>query len=93
MIIKNVWDAIESTKTSTSIARITTTVEKIIMEGYPVSMVISLLQKHMLTVEGLSDAVKAEISIILANADKKASDGCDEELTLLSTCCSIAKAL
>ena len=93
MIIKNIWDAIESTKTSTSIARITTTAEKIIMDGYPISIIISLLQKYILTVENLSDTAKAEISIILANADKKVSDGCDEELTLLSTCCSIAKAL
>ena len=41
----------------------------------------------------LTDPVKAEISLIMANADKKAIDGCDEEITLLAACCSIVKVL
>ena len=41
----------------------------------------------------LSDAQKAEIALILANADKATVDGCDEELTLLDVCCSIVKCL
>ena len=41
----------------------------------------------------LSDAKKASISMEIAKADKAACDGCDEELVLLGTCCSIVKLL
>ena len=41
----------------------------------------------------MDDEKKSSMCIILANADKAAVDGCDEEITLLSACCSIVKCL
>ena len=41
----------------------------------------------------LEDEKKAEICLELARADKAVCDGCDEELLLLGTCCTLVKLL
>lgn len=53
MIIKNLWDAIFSTKEASNISRIHTVVEKVILDGYPVSVLLSLLEKHILAIDGI----------------------------------------
>lgn len=93
----------EGIKNASSITSLSTYVEKIVLDGYPIAMILSSLEKYIFTLDSLifivywdvdvTDSQKADISLILANAEKAALDGCDEELTLLSTCCSIVKIL
>ena len=52
MVLKNLWDTIVATKDSTNIVRLMQTVEKIILDGYPMGILISMLTNHVVTVEG-----------------------------------------
>lgn len=93
----------EGIKNASNITSLSTYVEKIVLDGYPIAMILSSLEKYIFTLDSLifivywdvdvTDSQKADISLILANAEKAALDGCVEELTLLSTCCSIVKII
>lgn len=101
MIVKNLWDTIVATSSASNIARLTAAVEKIILDGYPLSILLSLVTSYVVNNTGwnqcrmmildLEDKKKAEICLELARADKAVCDGCDEELLLLSTCCTLVK--
>ena len=52
MVLKNLWDTIVATKDSTNIVRLMQTVEKIILDGYPMGILISMLTNYVVTVEG-----------------------------------------
>ena len=52
MVIRNLWDTIVATKDSTNIVRLMQTVEKIILDGYPMGILISMLTNYVVTVEG-----------------------------------------
>ena len=92
-VLFRLWDTMEATKKASSIAKLRQVVDAICMDGYPVSALLSVISDRVVEDEKLSDAQKAEIALILANADKATVDGCDEELTLLDVCCSIVKCL
>ncbi|KAK8827945.1 hypothetical protein WA556_004577, partial [Blastocystis sp. ATCC 50177/Nand II] len=93
LVVKGLWDAIKSTTKATNIARLAAAVEKIVLDGYPLSIVLSMLSEYVIRCGDLDDEKKSSICMVLANADKAAVDGCDEEITLLSACCSIVKCL
>ena len=73
------------------------------LDGYPLSILLSLLTSYVVNNTGwnlgrvmrieLEDEKKAEICLELARADKAVCDGCDEELLLLGTCCTLVKLL
>lgn len=50
-IIQSLWDAIWATRNATNITRVSNAVEKVILDGYPVSVLISLLEKHILSID------------------------------------------
>ena len=52
IVIKNLWDAIKATKSASDIGRILNMVDKVVMEGYPVSVVLSLLERYIIGLEG-----------------------------------------
>ena len=52
MVIRNLWDTIVATKDSTNIVRLMQTVEKIILDGYPMGILISMLTNYVVTIEG-----------------------------------------
>ena len=103
MVVKNLWDTIVATTAASSITRLSAAVEKVILDGYPLSILLSLLTSYVVNNTGwnlgrvmrieLEDEKKAEICLELARADKAVCDGCDEELLLLGTCCTLVKLL
>ena len=52
MVIRNLWDTIVATKDSTNIVRLMQTVEKIILDGYPMGILISMLTNYVVMIEG-----------------------------------------
>ncbi|KNB44092.1 replication factor C subunit [Blastocystis sp. subtype 4] len=93
MVVKNLWDTIVATTAASSITRLSAAVEKVILDGYPLSILLSLLTSYVVNNTELEDEKKAEICLELARADKAVCDGCDEELLLLGTCCTLVKLL
>ena len=103
MVVKNLWNVIQSAKSDPTVFRLQTTVEKIILDGYPLGILLSMFTDFVIHNAGrvfwlheqveVSDEKKASICLALARADKAACDGCDEELLLLSTCCEVIQIL
>ncbi len=61
-------------------------VQNIVLEGYLAEYMLSALMAKIVVLDGVSDQVKAIISIKVAKADKKLIDGSDETLQLLALC-------
>ena len=52
MVMKNLWDTIVATKNSSNIVYLMKTVETIILDGYPMGILISMLTNYVVTIEG-----------------------------------------
>lgn len=52
MIVKNLWDTIVATTTASSIMRLSAAVEKVILDGYPLSILLSLLTSYVVNNTG-----------------------------------------
>ena len=52
VVVKNLWDTIVATKNAPNISRLMGTVEKIVLDGYPMGILISMLTSYVVTVEG-----------------------------------------
>ena len=48
MEIKSLWDTIKSTARANSIARLSGAVEKLVLDGYPLSIILSLLSDYII---------------------------------------------
>ena len=42
MVVKNLWNVIQSAKSDPTVLRLQTTVEKIILDGYPLGILLSM---------------------------------------------------
>jgi replication factor C subunit 2/4 len=63
-----------------------TAVHDIVAEGYSAQHILAALSKYVISLESLDDLAKAEVSIRIAEADKKLIDGADEVLQLMNVC-------
>ena len=56
LVVKGLWDAIKSTTKATNIARLAAAVEKIVLDGYPRSIVLSMLSEYVIRCGGMLGA-------------------------------------
>lgn len=92
-VVFRLWNTIQCTHNASNLVKLIEVVESICLEGYPLSSLLAKLSDCSVDNKELRDEQKAEIAMIIATADKAANDGCDGELILLDTCCSIVKCL
>eukprot|EP00697_Spironema_sp_BW2_P012144 gnl/Spiro4/28215_TR13962_c0_g1_i1.p1 gnl/Spiro4/28215_TR13962_c0_g1~~gnl/Spiro4/28215_TR13962_c0_g1_i1.p1 ORF type:complete len:365 (+),score=135.03 gnl/Spiro4/28215_TR13962_c0_g1_i1:39-1097(+) len=74
---------------SNSFDRLQGVVNKLNLDGFAATQVISQLQTEIISYDDLSDIQKAHVCVRLAEADKSLCDGADDMLQLLD-CCAFA---
>ena len=52
-VIKKLWNTMEGIKNASSITSLSTYVEKIVLDGYPIAMILSSLEKYIFTLDSL----------------------------------------
>ena len=52
MVIKSLWDTIKATTKAANIGRLSAAVEKLVLDGYPLSMVLSMLSEYVIRNNG-----------------------------------------
>ena len=48
MVVKNLWNVIQSAKNDPNVLRLQTTVEKIILDGYPLGILLSMFTDYVI---------------------------------------------
>ena len=52
MVIKSLWDTMQATTKAANIARLSAAVEKLVLDGYPLSVVLSMLSEYVIRNSG-----------------------------------------
>ena len=52
-VIKKLWNTMEGIKNARRITSLSTYVEKIVLDGYPIAMILSSLEKYIFTLDSL----------------------------------------